>query len=215
VGTEPTPLRRLVPPRALLASALLFALACALDGWAWQHLRVEDVYGKDWGRLFRIAGFLPTWMLGSLALVLSDRGTMNPPPGRFWRRGMLLTVAPLAAGLLCEVLKILLRRERPSLHDGTYFFRSFADHPFSTGAIGLPSSHTMVAFAGAGIASYLFPRTWPAWMLLAAGCAFTRVAAGAHFLSDVTLAAIAGLFVARLTWMRSGIPGRADPARTG
>jgi membrane-associated phospholipid phosphatase len=193
-----------VPPRALLASALLFALACALDHWAYEHLRVADVYGKDWGRLFRIAGFLPTWMLGSLALILSDRGTVSPPPRRFWWRGMLLTAAPIAAGLLCEVLKILLRRERPGLHDGSYFFRSFADHPFSTGAIGLPSSHAMVAFAGAGMASFLFPRTWPAWMLLAAGCAFTRVAAQAHFLSDVTLAGIAGLFVARLLWLRLG-----------
>jgi membrane-associated phospholipid phosphatase len=204
VGTEPTPLRRLVPPRALLASALLFALACALDGWAWQHLRVEDVYGKDWGRLLRIAGFLPTWMLGSLALILHDRGTVSPPPQRFWWRGMLLTVAPLVSGLMCEVLKILLRRERPNLHDGTYHWRSFTDHPWSTGNIGLPSSHTMVAFAGAGMASYLFPRTWPAWMLLAVGCALTRVAAQAHFLSDVVLAGIAGLLVARLIWRSVG-----------
>jgi len=215
VGTEPTPLRRLIPPRALLASALLFALACALDTWAWQHLRVEDVYGKDWGRLLRIAGFLPTWMLGSLALILTDAGPGSPPPRRFWWRGMLLTVAPLVAGLICEVLKILLRRERPGLHDGTYFFRSFADHPFSTGAIGLPSSHTMVAFAGAGMASYLFPRSWPAWMLLAAGCAFTRVAAQAHFLSDVVLAGMAGLLVARLLWMKLGIPDRTRAAATG
>jgi len=41
-------------------------------------------------------------------------------------------------------------------------------------------------------------------MLLAAGCAFTRVAAQAHFLSDVTLAAAAGLFVARLIWRSLG-----------
>ena len=204
VGTEPTLLRRLVPPRALLASALLFALACLLDQWAYHHLRVEDVYGRDWGRLFRIAGFVPTWMLGSLALILTDAGAGSPPPRRFWWRGMLLTVAPIAGGLLCEALKILLRRERPSLHDGAYYWRSFSDHFWSTGNIGLPSSHTMVAFAGAGMASYLFPRTWPAWMLLAAGCAFTRVAAQAHFLSDVTLAAVAGLFVARLLWVRLG-----------
>jgi len=202
VGTEPTPLRRLVPPRALLASALLFALACALDGWAWQYLRVEDVYGKDWGRFFRIAGFLPTWMLGSLALILHDRGSTSPAPRRFWWRGLLLTIAPLVSGLMCEVLKIMLRRERPNLHDGTYYFRGFADHPLSTSAIGLPSSHVMVAFGGAAMASYLFPRTWPAWMLFAAGCALTRVAAGAHFLSDVVLAGIAGAFVARLLWQR-------------
>jgi len=158
------------------------------------------VYGKDWGRLLRIAGFLPTWMLGSLALILSDRGTGVPPPRRFWWRGLMLTAAPLMAGLVCEVLKLVLRRERPGLHDGAYVFRSFADHPWSTTNIGLPSSHVMVAFAGAAMASYLFPRTWPAWMLLAAGCALTRVAAQAHFLSDVVLAGIAGAFVSRLIW---------------
>ena len=201
-----------MPPRALLASALLFALACLLDQWAYHHLRVEDVYGRDWGRLFRIAGFVPTWMLGSLALILTDAGAGSPPPRRFWWRGMLLTLAPIAGGLLCEALKILLRRERPSLHEGAYYWRSFSDHPWSTGAIGLPSSHTMVAFAGAGMASYLFPRTWPAWILLAAGCAFTRVAAQAHFLSDVVLAAIAGLFTARLLWMLLGV-NRFNPNR--
>jgi len=194
-----------VPPRALLASALLFALACLLDHWAYQHLRVDDVYGRDWGRLFRIAGFVPTWMLGSLALILTDAGSGSPLPRRFWWRGMLLTVAPVAAGLLCEAFKVLLRRERPGLHDGAYYWRSFSDHFWSTGNIGLPSSHTMVAFAGAGMASYLFPRTWPAWIILATGCAFTRVAAQAHFLSDVVLAAILGLFTARLLWMQPGV----------
>ncbi len=172
------------------------------------------MYSRDWARLFRIAGFLPTWMLGSLALMLSDRGTIAPAPRRFWWRGMLLTTAPLVAGLLCEVLKILLRRERPNLHDGTYVFRSFSDHPWSTGALGLPSSHTIVAFAGAGMASYLFPRTWPAWMILATGCALTRVAAGAHFLSDVTLAGIIGLFVARTLWLRLGNPPGAGQLAT-
>jgi len=72
-----------------------------------------------------------------------------------------------------------------------------------------------VAFAGAGMASYLFPRSWPAWMLLAAGCAFTRVAAQAHFLSDVVLAGMAGLLVARLLWMSLAWPDRTDPAATG
>ena len=60
----------------------------------------------------------------------------------------------------------------PGIGDGTYYWRSFTDHPWSTGNIGLPSSHTMVAFAGAGMASYLFPRTWPAWMLLG-GCSLS------------------------------------------
>jgi membrane-associated phospholipid phosphatase len=206
VDTEPTPLRRLVPPRALLASALLFALACLADHWAYQHVVITDVYDRDWGRFLRSAGFVPLWMVGSLALILYDRGLTPLPRGGVYRRGVLLTLAPLVSGGICELLKILLRRERPNLHDGEYVFRSFADHFWSTSAIGLPSSHVMVAFAGAGMASLLFPRTWPAWMLFAAGCAFTRVAAQAHFLSDVVLAAAAGLFVARLVWRWMGIP---------
>ena len=133
-------------------------------------------------------------MLGSLALILTDAGSaVTAAATVLVARHAPHRRARSAGGLLCEALKILLRRERPSLHDGAYYWRSFSDHFWSTGNIGLPSSHTMVAFAGAGMASFLFPRTWPAWMLLAAGCAFTRVAAQAHFLSDVVLAAIAGL----------------------
>jgi membrane-associated phospholipid phosphatase len=45
--------------------------------------------------------------------------------------------------------------------------------------------------------SYLFPRTAPVWLLWALGCAVTRVMSQAHFTSDVVLAAIAGVLVAR------------------
>jgi hypothetical protein len=119
---------------------------------------------------------------------------------------MLLTVAPLVRRAhLRSPEDPFAPRAAEACTDGTYFFRSFADHPFSTGAIGSPASPQRWAFAGAGMASYLFPRTWPAWILLAAGCAFTSgVAAGAHILSDVTLAAVAGLLVARGVWQWQG-----------
>ena len=46
----------------------------------------------------------------------------------------------------------------------------------------------------------LYPRARWLWYALAAGCALTRVLARAHFLSDVTLAAIIGWAVAALLW---------------
>jgi membrane-associated phospholipid phosphatase len=173
----------------------LLVVASLLDRWAWEHVRYEQVYDKDWGRLLRVMGFLPTWMAGSAAIILYDRGVI--------RRGLLLSLAPLLAGIAGEVLKLLIRRERPGLHDGAYVFRDFADQTLSTRALGLPSTHAIVAFAGATMASYLFPRTWPVWWLLACGTALTRVAAGAHFLSDVALAGVTGWLVARALWRRA------------
>ncbi|MGH7560630.1 MAG: phosphatase PAP2 family protein, partial [Gemmatimonadales bacterium] len=70
-------------------------------------------------------------------------------------------------------------------------------------AIGLPSSHVMVAFAGAAVLARLFPGAAPVGYLLAAGCALTRVLARAHFLSDVVVGAVAGWAVGALIWRRS------------
>ncbi len=204
MGTEPR--FRLVTTRALLAGALCIAVACLLDHVAWRYAAYGAVYEKDWGRLLRSMGFLPTWLAGAAALLLHDRGRAGDPPGGWWRRGLLLALAPAAAGLGAEVLKILLRRERPGLHDGAYAFRAYADHFWSTRDIGLPSSHAMVAGGAAAILSLLFPRTWPVWWLLAAGCALTRVLAHAHFLSDATVGLLAGALVARALWARWGPP---------
>jgi membrane-associated phospholipid phosphatase len=192
------------PTRALVAGALFFVIALFLDQWAWDHLRREGIYDKDWGRLLRIMGFLPTWLAGAAALILHDHGGTPPPSHGPWRRGLLLALAPLAAGLICEVLKLLIRRERPGPHDGDYFFRAFDTDTWSTRGLGLPSSHAMVAFSAAAMLSFLFPRTWPVWWLLAAGAGYTRIAAGAHFLSDVALAAFAGWLVSWTVWYRLG-----------
>lgn len=188
---------RWLPAGALLSSALLFVLACFMDGWVFHHVPAANVYGNDMGRFLRIAGFLPTWLMGAAALVMYDRNRVPAVPHGAWHRGIMLAVAPILGGLAAELLKLVIRRERPGMHDGLYVFRDFLDHPWSTRNLGLPSSHAAVAFAGAAMLSYLFPRTAPVWLLWAAGCALTRVMAQAHFFSDVVLAAIAGILVAR------------------
>lgn len=185
--------------RVGLVAAVLIALSLLLDRWAFQHLVYPPVHEHDWGRLLRSAGSLAFWTPLALAVWLESRIRARAGAMRSW----LLLLAPAVAGLAAEALKILLRRERPRLHDGEWVFRSFTDRPFSTSSLGLPSSHTMVAFAGAAILARLFPRAAPVAWGLAAGCGLTRVLSRAHFLSDVAVGALAGWAVAGLLWRQA------------
>jgi membrane-associated phospholipid phosphatase len=199
---------------AILLAIGAMAAATALDRWAYQVLVIPDVYGRDWGRMFRVAGYLPTWAVVSLALVLCDTGAARAPIVRVRRwRGWLPLLSATLGGCAAELLKLLFRRERPEAHDGAYVFRSWSDHPLSTGALGLPSSHALVAFAAAAILARLYPRARWLWYALAGGCALTRVLTRAHFLSDVVLAAIAGWAVAAglWRWYARGVPAATGP----
>ncbi len=178
-----------------LIATTAIVVAHLLDGWAWSHLAKAGVYDHDAGRLFRVIGYLPLWFwLGTaLWLVTRDR-----------RRALLLAFVPALGGMVSELLKLLLQRERPGLHDGNYHFRTLSERTWSTSDLGLPSGHSMVAFTGAFILCKLFPRAWPVWIALASGTALTRVQAQAHFLSDVTVAAVGGWLVVGWCWRKWG-----------
>lgn len=195
----------------LLGAVLAIAVSLWLDPWAWKHLEYPGVYDKDWGRLLRVTGSLVLWLPLALAvwLGLRARGSVNA-----LRNGWLTLLGPAVAGGAAELLKMLVRRERPGLHDGAYVFRSFGDQPFNTKDLGLPSSHAMVAFGGAAIIARVFPGTAPVVYALAAGCGLTRILARAHFASDVMVGAIAGWAVAALLWSRFG-PRRPGPTPEG
>ena len=184
------------PVRFLIVAVLALALAHLLDRLAFEYLRYPEVNSEDWGRLLRVMGFLPTWMLAAAALALHDR----VQPWRF-RRAYLLFFSPALSGLAGEILKIIIRRLRPG-ETGEYVFRAFSERPFSSSGLGMPSSHAVVAFGAAAMLSRLFPRAWPVWWMLGAGCGLTRILHGKHFLSDVVLAAIVGWAVAALLWRR-------------
>ena len=177
--------------RAWWIALVAIVAAHLLDGWGWDHLYRDGVYEHDLGRLLRIIGYLPFWLLAGIALWLQTRNR---------RRGLMLALVPTLSGLVAEVMKILLRRERPKLHDGAYFFRPFSDQFWSTRDIGLPSSHALVAFGGAWLLCRFWPRAWPIWLGLAAGCALTRVQSQAHFISDVTVGAAAAYAVVAWAW---------------
>jgi membrane-associated phospholipid phosphatase len=184
-----------------IAAVLALGCALALDPWAWRHLALPGVYDKDWGRLLRVMGSLVLWIPLAVAVWLerTARGARTAN-----RAGLLLMLGPALAGAAAEVLKLLLRRERPGLHEGAWVFRAFTDRPFDTRDLGLPSSHAMVAFGGAAVLARLFPGAAPVAYLLAAGTAITRVLAQAHFLSDAVLGALAGWTVGALLWKRFG-----------
>jgi membrane-associated phospholipid phosphatase len=64
--------------------------------------------------------------------------------------------------------------------------------------MGIPSSHAAVAFGGAFMLLRLFPGAGIIALLGATGCATTRILLGAHYLSDVLVAAALGLLASEL-----------------
>jgi membrane-associated phospholipid phosphatase len=185
---------RLVP--LLLFASMAIAAAHMLDPLAFRYLRLEDVYGEDWGRMLRVMGFLPVWVAVGLGLILEDRDWGR----RLVRgRGGLLIAGGALGGAAAELLKLAFQRLRPG-EVGEHVFRSWSERTWSTGGLGLPSSHALVAFGAAAVLARLFPRAWWLWWALAWGCGYTRIAAGRHFLSDVVVAAFVGWLVGALVW---------------
>ena len=111
-------------------------------------LHLPTVYDQGWGRLVRTLGYLPFWVLVGFGILRSSSTSSTQ------RSALLLMLAPTFSGALNELLKLLVRRERPGPNAGEYVFRAFTDRPFSTAGLGMPSGDTIVAFAAA--------RSWPA-----------------------------------------------------
>lgn len=214
------------PPAARTVWLLAFAgvsffVPMLADRWAYDHLFVRNVYDADWARFLRELGWLPTWIIAAFAVWLTTRrpgaDPAQPPramPIAAGSRAVYLALAPAASGIVCEVLKLLIRRQRPEVGAGDYVFRAWSDHTFSTGGLATPSSHTMVAFAAATALARIFPGARWLWYALAAGTAVTRVMAHAHFVSDVTLGALLGWSVGWGVWIAMHRRTAATPGPT-
>ncbi|CAN5713386.1 hypothetical protein BH23GEM9_BH23GEM9_33610 [soil metagenome] len=180
----------------LAAAAGAIIVAHLLDPLAFRYVRMDGVYDRDWGRMLRVMGFVPLWLAAGMALALHDQ---TP-----WRRvlrsraGMIMAAA-MAGGIIAELLKLVVRRLRPG-ELGEYVFRPLTERTLSTGGLGMPSSHAGVAFAAAAMLSRVFPRARIVWWTLAWGCGLSRVAAGAHFFSDVVVPAVFGWAVVAWLW---------------
>lgn len=174
----------------LLAFVAVFAAVPMLaDRWAYDNLHVERIYDQDWARLLRQMGWFPTWMIASLAVWTAQR-PINAALAK--RNAWLIVLAPGAGGLLSELIKLLVRRQRPELNGGDYGFRPWSEDPFSSAGLAMPSGHTAVAFAACTALAHIFPGARWIWYSLAFGCGLTRVMARGHFVSDVAVGALLG-----------------------
>jgi membrane-associated phospholipid phosphatase len=193
--------------RNLVIAVALIALSMLADGFVADNVRFGRVYETDWGRMLRNFGYLPFWLLAALALALHDR---DQSAWSWWRRGALLAGAPTLAGIIGELLKILVRRMRPPDVGNAYAFRAWSDHPFSSRGFGFPSSHAVVAFGAAAMLTYMFPRGRCVWYAAALGCAVSRLLAHAHYLSDVVAGACVGIGAAALVWRYGAARSEGD-----
>lgn len=186
---------------ALAVTLAATAVATLMDRTLYTYLNAPEVYDKDFGRLLRIMGFAGTWVALALAVGRTHAGD-DASRIAARRRGWLLFWSPMLAGAIAEILKIVVRRQRPELNDGAYGFRPWDERTWSGAGLAFPSSHTAVAFGGAAMLARLFPRARWVGYALAAGCGLTRVFARAHFLSDTVFAAGLGWLVSWMLWRK-------------
>jgi membrane-associated phospholipid phosphatase len=191
---------------AMPAIALLHLLdRAAFDEFFRPHFREPGFFLPDWYQLLRQAGNQTLWVIAAFMLwgVDAQRHPALTRPAT--HRGLMLLVATAGAGLIAELLKILVARERP-MASGTLDYQGYVHHIpvlsplWGVGNLGFPSSHAAVAFAGAFALGRLVPGTFPVMIFMALGCAWTRLLMGAHFLTDVA----GGLAVAAawVIWLR-------------
>ncbi|MFT5689837.1 MAG: membrane-associated phospholipid phosphatase [Planctomycetota bacterium] len=158
-------------------------------------LRSDESLGKLYA-LFEPLGWFSTWLVVAVALWLVDRQRTGNSMGR----AAPILWALIWAGIGSNLLKMLIRRERPRDHHGEFIFRPFGEDTFSTSGLGMPSGDAAVGFAAIFILYRMAPRVWPIWFLLGYGCAFSRMLLGAHFLSGVILACALGALCAAGVW---------------
>ena len=114
---------------------------------------------------------------------------------------LVFTVAIAFSYLLCYLLKIFFSRARPELLFSNQMYGFFF---FSTdfGYQAFPSGHSTTIAAVAAISACYFPRYSPAFLSVALFMAFSRVATGAHFLSDVFAGVLLGTLSAQWVYVK-------------
>jgi membrane-associated phospholipid phosphatase len=198
-GFAGLPLRRCIVVSVFVI--LGFGVALVMDRSVYLHFYMPMSVYQDWHRLFRGGGYMPLWLLLAVAWMLIDRDAIKLlGVRRALARGILLAASVVCAGIGAEILKILIRRERPGMHDGHFYFRAWQDSFLDGSGLALPSSHATVAFAATWVLCLLYPRATPVWLLVGLGCGVSRLLDRAHFLSDVYLAAVASFVCVRLLW---------------
>ena len=102
---------------------------------------------------------------------------------------VVVAAAVLAADGLAGIVKVAVGEKRPEDPDPLVAIPH--SHSF-------PSGHTATSFAGATALSLLYPRGTPAFFVLAAAIAYSRLYVGVHFPLDVAGGVVIGVATALL-----------------
>ncbi len=143
-------------------------------------------------------GHFSTWLILCLALIIIDLPKIYKNGYKYLKRAAFLLSSALLSGLTAEILKLVIRRERP---DPLFFnggvFRGWDGAWWKSNNLGTPSSHAMVAFGGAWAMCVLFPRGRIIWISAAVFCGLSRMVHQAHLLGDVYISCILSYVVVR------------------
>ncbi len=185
------------------------AIAMCWDRAVYLHLRagahaptpeaashaMEAMKSRAWYNFLYLLGRAEPWLYVSAALLFADFGRDRERVRRGLRRAVMLALSVVLSGGAAEIVKLLSRRLRPDQTDGWYRFRPWTEQFWVAENLGLPSSHAAVAFGAAFALCWMWPRAAPVFLLAGIGCSLSRLFAGAHFLSDVLVAAGLAFFV--------------------
>ncbi|HYX77113.1 MAG TPA: phosphatase PAP2 family protein [Gaiellaceae bacterium] len=131
-----------------------------------------------------------------------------------WRRPWLffdVALADLAGQLISYGLKQGIGRERPNVAYADPKPLVHAPHDGS-----FPSGHATVSFACATVLSFYAPRAAPAFFVLAAAIAWSRVYVGVHYPLDVLGGAVLGVGIAiGLRWLTAALRRSAQATPAG
>ena len=194
MGKERLPLTHIaISLLLLIAAAFALVVDLPIARWLISHrlrgdlrdiMEISEAFGHGLG----------------VILVLAAIWTLHPPGRRFLPK---LVAASLGAGMVANMLKLLVARNRPRTFDLSRYdhvadtFGSWFPGLDATGMTqSFPSAHSATAVGFAAGLAICYPRGKWFFAVLATLTCLSRMHVGAHYLSDVLVGSAVGFAVA-------------------
>lgn len=187
---------------AVLGGGLLLCVVCAslLDApitLAARGLPPWLVQAAAWVTVLGLSNYMLV-LSGAVIVVASLMSRTPLPPSRLTavlllrQRASFFFATIAGSGVAAQAIKHLVGRARPKLLDsmGVFHFDVFS---IKASLASFPSGHATSAFAAAATLGLMLPPVRVPLFLLASLVGVSRVAVGAHYLSDVVAGAVLGL----------------------
>jgi membrane-associated phospholipid phosphatase len=204
---RPQFLRKLLCLPAVLA--VLAGAALWLDLWVSRYFLAKPWRG-DLGKLISLGEAFGYG--GTAALIMLAAAVLDP---RGWRILPRLAIAAYGAGLLADLIKLIVGRHRPldekvAPETVVSTFTDWANHQHVHLTQSFPSAHTATAVGLACGLSFLYPRGKWLFAALATLTGLQRMHSCEHYLSDVLAGAAVGTLVGLLATSKLSINNWLD-----